>query len=520
MILKPLMKKERVFELLFLTILFSLAIASAKLPCPEPYKLTNIATIPSDPFSNPFRATLFNYIKDFPIKWTDGEGNCRCNGTGSGCYNNSFYLGCNFTCHLGGFTVEKISYRVINGDANAFTFSLKNQTPFIISEGAYLPLDFYLDFHDDSSYRYKIEFLFDTSLTNDLVPVFNATFYRGNPPGCEQDSECPESNSHCDVATGGCVSCLVDAHCPLGGCEGNQYRASSCVSGSCSSALTDCTDCSCSCGGYDKDEEEANKNCNDGKDNDCDGKIDNLDVNCPSCTPKNCSLLGHECGSWDDGCGKVLSCGTCENGLYCNSGKCGPRINLPKGYVSIFTENDTYYGGDLVDITGGESLSDSGYSIIKNTGSIPIEGRIFLALDDIIIFQEEAFHKIQPGKSISLKDFWIAQQINEIGNHTVSASLKDNSGNTIVLSDGALTGAYTFSVVEKVDNENGKTSIDKKTILKYGSIILLAIILLGVIFFTISFILKQFQKETETPLLMDPSDSEVAPAYRSGFSTS
>ena len=34
----------------------------------------------------------------------------------------------------------------------------------------------------------------------------------------------------------------------------------------------------------------------------------------PSCTPTTCQSLGNECGQWGDGCGGILSCGSCNGG--------------------------------------------------------------------------------------------------------------------------------------------------------------------------------------------------------------
>ena len=42
----------------------------------------------------------------------------------------------------------------------------------------------------------------------------------------------------------------------------------------------------------------------------------------PPCTPTTCQSLGRECGQWGDGCGGILSCGSCEGGALCSSGVC------------------------------------------------------------------------------------------------------------------------------------------------------------------------------------------------------
>ncbi|MCK5804526.1 MAG: hypothetical protein KAI66_16935, partial [Lentisphaeria bacterium] len=43
---------------------------------------------------------------------------------------------------------------------------------------------------------------------------------------------------------------------------------------------------------------------------------------CQGCQPSNCSDLGFECGLHDNGCGQNINCGTCDDGLDCESGHC------------------------------------------------------------------------------------------------------------------------------------------------------------------------------------------------------
>lgn len=40
------------------------------------------------------------------------------------------------------------------------------------------------------------------------------------------------------------------------------------------------------------------------------------------CAPTTCASLGYECGSWSDGCGGTLNCGTCSLGYTCSNGIC------------------------------------------------------------------------------------------------------------------------------------------------------------------------------------------------------
>lgn len=40
------------------------------------------------------------------------------------------------------------------------------------------------------------------------------------------------------------------------------------------------------------------------------------------CVPTTCTVLGYNCGSWSDGCGKTLNCGTCAADYTCTAGIC------------------------------------------------------------------------------------------------------------------------------------------------------------------------------------------------------
>jgi predicted DNA-binding protein YlxM (UPF0122 family) len=43
----------------------------------------------------------------------------------------------------------------------------------------------------------------------------------------------------------------------------------------------------------------------------------------PSCTPATCQSLGKQCGTWPDGCGGTINCGSCQSGYTCNpDGQC------------------------------------------------------------------------------------------------------------------------------------------------------------------------------------------------------
>lgn len=66
------------------------------------------------------------------------------------------------------------------------------------------------------------------------------------------------------------------------GCSGTSYRDYYCIDNNtgCGYTEKDCSDCSCSCEGYNNTESTTNNNCSDGKDNDCDGLIDLEEASC------------------------------------------------------------------------------------------------------------------------------------------------------------------------------------------------------------------------------------------------
>jgi len=113
----------------------------------------------------------------------------------------------------------------------------------------------------------------------------------------DYDAACPEcqycnSDTCIDYCQGidtscGCTSCT---NCnALDGCSGDSYLDYYCSGISCAYTSDDCSDCSCSCGGYNIEESIANGNCNDSKDNDCDGTTDLED---PGCLPSGTKVSG------------------------------------------------------------------------------------------------------------------------------------------------------------------------------------------------------------------------------------
>jgi hypothetical protein len=67
--------------------------------------------------------------------------------------------------------------------------------------------------------------------------------------------------------------------------------------------------------------------------NDCPSPVANPVPACSggTCTPKTCAAQGAICGAVGDGCGGVLTCGTCPSGQTCTNNKCGPGTNPGPG---------------------------------------------------------------------------------------------------------------------------------------------------------------------------------------------
>lgn len=92
------------------------------------------------------------------------------------------------------------------------------------------------------------------------------------------DNDCDDLPDNYDPDCG--ATCIVRGDCPLDGCSLDAYIVYSCTGGSCVSESDDCSDCSCDCGHYNEEESLESFNCDDDKDNDCDGFEDEDDPDC------------------------------------------------------------------------------------------------------------------------------------------------------------------------------------------------------------------------------------------------
>ena len=84
------------------------------------------------------------------------------------------------------------------------------------------------------------------------------------------------------------------------------------------------------------------------------------------CAPASCASLGKQCGSWSDGCGGTLNCGTCQSGYYCSSN--GQCIQNETGRGSIYATSNPSGAGAGVKLDAGPGL----YSTPKTFSNVSV----------------------------------------------------------------------------------------------------------------------------------------------------
>jgi len=101
-------------------------------------------------------------------------------------------------------------------------------------------------------------------------------------------------------------------------CGAREETAEACACGCTEGAAqcTRCPDCEPLCAGRCCGDDGCEGVCPDAC-NRPDDTCDLLACTCIPCVPTACPLQGYECGTWDDGCGRVRSCGDCEPPLVC-----------------------------------------------------------------------------------------------------------------------------------------------------------------------------------------------------------
>ncbi|MEM4244713.1 MAG: hypothetical protein QXR60_00715 [Candidatus Nanoarchaeia archaeon] len=150
----------------------------------------------------------------------------------------------------------------------------------------------------------------------DWCPECVGVMFTGNVDRCVDANTCPtpycwkgKCGATCDPTQGGCL-----ISCDALGCPPPQE----CNTTTCS-CQRPCIPCSNTCYNL-----TATQTC-------VGGCLDRINYCSPGqicynnvcCTPATCSSLGKQCGSWSDGCGGTLNCGTCTPPQTCNStGQC------------------------------------------------------------------------------------------------------------------------------------------------------------------------------------------------------
>ncbi len=173
--------------------------------------------------------------------------------------------------------------------------------------------------HPDSSHKQNLNDAYQLAAGSDAIGFADpaqatATDFLGNPRDAQPDAGCYEyQGGAVQQCSGTDTSCGTYPNCQncnsLDKCSGSSYQDYRCSGTSCIYTSDSCSDCSCSCGGYDRAETTANGNCSDNKDNDCDGLTDSQDSGCGACT-------SGQTQSCDTGLLGVCSVGTqiCQSG--------------------------------------------------------------------------------------------------------------------------------------------------------------------------------------------------------------
>ena len=86
------------------------------------------------------------------------------------------------------------------------------------------------------------------------------------------------------------------------------------------------------------------------------------------CVPNTCAELGFECGTWDDGCGGMVTCAVCAGGDTCAAGTCLPAGDTCDNPITVgalpfsATGDTTGYGADH-NYTAGQCPGENNYGL-------------------------------------------------------------------------------------------------------------------------------------------------------------
>jgi len=177
----------------------------------------------------------------------------------------------------------------------------------------------------------------------------------GSCLGLVCDDECSAVDDSCGIYPA-CSNCdFLDV------CAGNSLTDYSCTSNviGCEVAVDDCSDCSCSCGNYGLGSEVGF--CGDGKDNDCDGYLDDIDVNCGGSDVYSPSII------FDDSVTPLGGSTLVVNNIVV--GVDATDVGFGGNYISSFIDFDNSLKGwwRMDDVSGGNLLD---YTVNNNDGTI------------------------------------------------------------------------------------------------------------------------------------------------------
>lgn len=139
---------------------------------------------------------------------------------------------------------------------------------------------------------------------------------------------------------------------------------------------------------------------------------------CLTCTPKTCSVLGKECGSWPDGCGGTVTCPTCPTGYTCDvNGQCIE---------------------DIVDISfevTATNIGDIDFTDLTITDATPIEFENALDLTDIRDLPKDSSQTWYSNK-ITIKPEWGPSTVFEVcmeGTYIAGTKTQCNSISGVII---------------------------------------------------------------------------------------
>jgi len=135
------------------------------------------------------------------------------------------------------------------------------------------------------------------------------------------------------------------------------------------------------------------------------------------CTPISCLSTGADCGTWSDGCGGIIDCGTCSSGYSCVSGICTLESVVPSGgggggTVSTPARNVTITNVLIIptEINLRMAINTSRKEIIRITNNLNITKNFSISQDnltDMIILRNTSL-TIFPGETKELEVIFVA----------------------------------------------------------------------------------------------------------------